>query len=119
MSGYLYILELEDNCYYVGISNDISNRLQQHFDNQGCLWTIIHKPIDIYLVSKIESDFDELNITLDMMRTYGINRVRGACFSETRLLSYKYKIAEMLLRTINNSCYTCGGRHMSSQCPTS
>lgn len=35
MKGYMYILECSDGSYYVGSTNDIELRLQQHQNGEG------------------------------------------------------------------------------------
>ena len=41
----LYVLELEDECYYVGIAYDIKHRFESHMSGGGSKWTKLHKPL--------------------------------------------------------------------------
>jgi predicted GIY-YIG superfamily endonuclease len=46
---YIYILKLEGGKYYVGKTNNVDQRLQQHFDGTfGSAWTRLHRPIALF-----------------------------------------------------------------------
>jgi hypothetical protein len=36
---YVYVLRLQDDCWYVGKSANVERRLQQHIDAAGAVWT--------------------------------------------------------------------------------
>lgn len=38
----LYVLQLENGKYYVGKTNDITRRYNEHKEGKGCEWTKIH-----------------------------------------------------------------------------
>ena len=44
---YVYVWELDDGKYYVGWSENLSNRLASHLSNEGATWTKKYKPISI------------------------------------------------------------------------
>jgi predicted GIY-YIG superfamily endonuclease len=44
MTTNVYILELLDNCYYVGRSKCVEKRLMDHMQGKGSSWTQLHKP---------------------------------------------------------------------------
>lgn len=72
----VYILELENNKFYIGLSTDINNRLYRHFNGYGSVWTKLHKPIK--LVECIIGDsLVEKSKTLEYMSNYGWQNVRG------------------------------------------
>lgn len=84
----LYVLELQDGCYYVGITQNHKHRLSQHFKGNGSVWTSLHKPIkklgwkrlretDKNQVYRIES-----MTTLRLMNKFGWKMVRGGWFSD-------------------------------------
>ena len=72
---WLYILELEDKKYYVGVTNDLGNRLNQHSSKTGALWTQLHKPIAVaYLKSNVLYK-DKNTITRRYMKLFGAENV--------------------------------------------
>lgn len=105
---YCYVLKLEEDNYYVGLTSNLKRRIKEHFDNNGSKWTKIHKPIEIHSLHEISSIyiapeyydilpyFDiyslrgchesfeisdlyvESYITYDMITKYGFNKVRGS-----------------------------------------
>lgn len=75
--SWIYTLLLEGNNYYVGFTENLSQRMEQHFTGIGAKWTQLHKPIRIIDVVPETNDWQEDFTTLCMMRKYGINKVRG------------------------------------------
>ena len=43
----VYVLKLEQNKYYVGVSKNVYKRIQEHFNSNGSQWTKLYNPIDI------------------------------------------------------------------------
>jgi hypothetical protein len=80
---YIYILQLENDKYYVGKSNSLIDRL----DNFIVLsdWTKKYKPIKIMEQIPNCDDFDEDKYTLKYMKEYDISNVRGGSFYQSRL----------------------------------
>lgn len=74
---WIYTLLLSDNNYYVGFTENLEQRMEQHFNGEGAKWTQIHKPIKIIEVVPETNDWQEDFTTLVMMRKYGIQKVRG------------------------------------------
>jgi predicted GIY-YIG superfamily endonuclease len=70
----VYILRLEDDCYYVGITMNLNQRLAQHWTESGAKWTKLHKPIEVL---RVVYRGDEQDITNDMIALYGREKVRG------------------------------------------
>ena len=52
MTSFVYALKLEDNCYYVGSTDDIDTRLYRHFSGKGAAWTQLHKPKKVVMVKR-------------------------------------------------------------------
>lgn len=81
----LYILKLQDNKYYVGITTKTPQiRMQEHVNGvRVAYWTAKHKPVEIILeedlgrVSKAHAEKYENKVTRDLMKQHGINNVRG------------------------------------------
>ena len=42
---FIYVLKLHNNKYYVGKTDNPDNRIENHYKNNGSLWTKKYKPI--------------------------------------------------------------------------
>lgn len=76
--GVVYILELEQNKYYVGHTKepDLKRILDHGNTKQSAQWTKVYKPIRV--IKTVEgSTCDEDRITLHAMEVYGWQNVRG------------------------------------------
>lgn len=83
-----YILELEDNCWYVGNTNNLSTRLSQHFTSVGgSHWTSKHTPLRVHQIVYPSCKHNELLYTLAYMDKYHTKNVRGAYWTKERILS--------------------------------
>ena len=82
---YIYVLELENNKYYIGRTNNPEIRIDQQFQNDGSSWCKQHKPISILELKENCDNFDEDKITLQYMNQKGIENVRGGSFCNTIL----------------------------------
>lgn len=83
-----YILQLDNGKYYVGTCNDIKHRIKKHIHGQGSAWTKKHK----YKSTCLEVDIDddcalewEKQTTLQMMRYFGWENVRGYAWTSCNL----------------------------------
>jgi len=88
----LYVLRLEDECYYIGQSRKerIETRLRKHFKGKGSAWTQLHPPIEIIEQTAMVCDYrggelQENQKTIEYMKKYGIDKVRGGFFSNCDL----------------------------------
>jgi len=104
----IYILELEDEFWYVGRTYDIKKRILEHSEGRGCSWTRLHKPIRCKGVVKDVSTYDELKYTLMYMEQYGIDKVRGSVYCKIELDENEKKEIERHIRAARNECYNCG-----------
>jgi len=74
----VYVLELEDNCWYVGITHNLNLRFAQHMAGDGARWTKEHKPIRIFDVYSEDASLQlENEVTLAFIKEYGGDKVRG------------------------------------------
>ena len=88
---WLYILELEDNKWYVGItSKSPEERFVEHSQHKrAAYWTMKHKPVkvelfeDLGIVSKTHAEEYENKITRKLMKERGLNNVRGGDLRDT------------------------------------
>ena len=49
---YVYILQLKDNTYYTGITNDIANRLQMHREGKGSKYVRSRLPLKLVFLEE-------------------------------------------------------------------
>ena len=73
----VYCLQLEDNKWYVGTSNQINLRIAGHIVGEGARWTRIYKFQKIHSVC-LGGRGVEKQVTLQMMLKHGWKNVRGA-----------------------------------------
>ena len=78
---FIYVLELENNRYYVGKTNYPEFRIDQHFESNACAWTTKYKPLnkDPLIIPNCVA-LDEDKYTKQYMDKYGIDNVRGGSF---------------------------------------
>ena len=117
MNTNIYILELENNKYYIGKTDDVSKRYEQHVNGNGSYWTKINKPISIIKTIENCSVFDEDKYVKEYMFKYGINNVRGGTYNQIKINDDIIKFLENEFKTSNNLCYNCGGfDHFVEEC---
>ena len=75
--GTVYVLKLEDNCFYIGFTNYMTLRMEQHFSGNGSVWTKKHKPISIECEFKDKTLNYENYLTEEAIKKYGYDYVRG------------------------------------------
>jgi len=107
MSEFIYILQLGQNKWYVGRTNNLQQRIQQHMDNEGCEWTKLYGFISVESTSQ-GNGFDEDKITLECMDTYGIENVRGGIYSNIDLSLEQMLTIRKQLNHNKNLCLACG-----------
>jgi hypothetical protein len=87
MASYVYILSCENSKFYVGRTNDIGTRFLKHKLGQGAQWTRLHRPTSI-LDLVPDGPFQELVCTLQMMKTHGLDHVRGGPWCNLELSTW-------------------------------
>ena len=75
--NYIYVLKLEEDKYYVGRTSNILIRIEQHFKGEGAIFTKAFKPIKVIELNEELTKQDERNKTLEYMKIYGWQNVRG------------------------------------------
>ncbi len=78
----IYVLKLENNKWYVGKTRCLKRRLKEHFSGRGAKWTQLHAPLECVEISFI---IDEKTMTLNYMKKYGWENVRGYCWCARNL----------------------------------
>lgn len=75
-TAYVYVLDLENGKYYVGWSECVLRRLDEHFSGDGSLWTKTHRPVAIRTVFQGTKE-DEKMATVRLVHEKGFDFVRG------------------------------------------
>ena len=114
---FTYILELEQNKYYVGTTNNPDVRINNHFSSNGSVWTKKYKPLKVLEVIPDCDKFDEDKYTLKYMEKYGINNVRGGSFCEIKLNDSNLVTLHKIINSVTDKCYICGDKgHYANKC---
>lgn len=80
----LYVLALNEGKFYVGITKEIERRLAEHKSGIGARYTSYYKPIGVVYRQNLktrykkEAERQEHILTIQLMKKYGVDRVRGA-----------------------------------------
>jgi predicted GIY-YIG superfamily endonuclease len=115
----LYVLQLEDDKWYVGKTDDVQKRFEQHKTGKGgSAWTKEYKPVKIADTRPINSVHDETNVTKDLMKKYGIDNVRGGAYCQVTLPEEQVNSIRHELNSGSDKCYNCGMKgHFANRCP--
>lgn len=117
MSKSVYILELEQNKWYIGSSINYKSRVDSHFSGNGSEYTKLYKPIKLHKVYSNSDEIDEDNYTLKYMSQYGIDNVRGGTFTQIFLDNHHKKVIQEMIFSRENKCYKCGSKdHKVNEC---
>jgi len=111
----IYVLRCENGKYYVGKTSNVDRRFAEHLNGDGSEWTKHYAPHEIIEDHDMNSDFDEMNKTLEYMKRYGIDHVRGAQWSNMNLTSEQQ--ANIMAAINTDGCFHCGEMgHFSNNC---
>lgn len=104
----IYVLRLEGGRYYVGKSDNVMNRYQQHTKGSGSAWTRKYKPVSLEKTIENVSSFEEDKVTKEYMSKYGIDKVRGGSYVEVELSEFHTDALKMEIWGAKNLCTQCG-----------
>lgn len=80
--GCIYILQLENDCWYVGHAEDFKERLKQHTNKkQKATWIQRNPFIAVTIILQNLPKSEESLVTLDLMCLYGVDKVRGGAYT--------------------------------------
>ena len=100
MSSYIYVLHCRENKFYIGRTTDLATRFLKHKAGTGAQWTKSYGPLAIIDVLP-DYPFAELTTTLDYMKRYGLDNVRGGPWCGTDLLDSQKTFIRNLLEAEN------------------
>lgn len=113
----IYVLRLADGKYYVGKTDNVEKRYQQHLSGNGCAWTRKHKPISVEKTITGASSFDEDRYVKEYMSKHGIDNVRGGQYVEMYIGDAQREEIKKSIRGAKNLCMRCGrGNHWAKDC---
>jgi len=104
----IYIIRCEGDRYYIGKTNDLERRRQQHLNGTASAWTKKYKPISIEKIIPNASHFDEDKYTKEYMSKYGIDKVRGGSYVEIELDDFQKEILNREIWGAKDLCKQCG-----------
>ena len=104
----VYVLRLEGGRYYIGKSDNVMNRYQQHLGGSGSAWTRKYRPVSLEKIIENVSSFEEDKITKEYMSNYGIDKVRGGSYFEVELSKFHTDALNMEIWGAKDLCTNCG-----------
>ena len=97
----VYVLELEDDCWYVGITHNLNMRYAQHLSGDGAVWTKMHPPKRIHEVYVEDATFKlENEVTRKLIAIYGEDKVRGGAWCQ-RTPKGKHMTGDQFVECVN------------------
>ena len=114
---FIYILKLQHDCYYVGKSTNPSKRMCQHKNKRGSAWTRIHTPIRLMKKMRMTSALQEDQVTEELMKKKGIDKVRGGVYNQVNLPKHMKETLRAKLFHASDKCLICGSNnHFARNC---
>ena len=104
----IYVLKLEGGRYYVGKTDNLKKRLEQHARGNGSAWTKKYTPLSIVKTMKDVSPFEEDKVTKEYMAKYGVDKVRGGAYVSVVLDDDQHRSLERELFAVQDKCVHCG-----------
>ena len=116
---YVYIIQLEDNRFYVGTTCNPQFSMSRHFNAAGTPWTTKYNPIKIIEFIPDCDKYDEDKHVRRYMENYGIDRVRGGSFCDEVLPDAMRRMLEDMKHVTETACSKCGQHgHLMRNCVT-
>jgi predicted GIY-YIG superfamily endonuclease len=96
---YVYVWELEDDKYYIGWSENLSRRLDEHITEEGSLWTKKYNPIGILEIVRGDKQLERLK-TLHYMKKKGFDNVRGSVWCAVEYKTVPFEVQKFLIKDV-------------------
>ena len=117
MSTNIYVLRLEGGRYYVGKTDNLERRQQEHLNGTGPAWTKKYKPVAVEEIIRNASPFDEDRYTKEYMSKYGVDKVRGGAYCQINLDDSQIEAINRETRGVKDLCSKCGrAGHFAKNC---
>ena len=114
---FIYVLQLENNKFYIGKTENPQFRLNNHFNFNGSVWTKKYKPLKVLKIIPNCNNFDEDRYTKEYMSKKGINNVRGGTYCKIKLDNDEIELLKKEINGANDCCYICGSnQHFANNC---
>ena len=120
---YLYTLELQDQCWYVGTTATPGMRLANHRSGRGSVWTRAHPPmggfasLEAVAGDEVDARLQEDLLVKRLMVNYGVDAVRGGSYSRERLSEGERAVLEREVWHATGACLRCGRQgHWATSC---
>ena len=113
----VYVLRLRSGKYYVGKTDNLDRRIEQHMSGRGAAWTQKYKPVAVEKTYKNAGQFDEDKVTKEYMAKYGIENVRGGTYVSVELDESQEDAVQKEIRGATDCCTRCGRKgHFVKDC---
>jgi len=119
----VYVLQLQDGGYYVGKSDNIDARVQQHTSGVGSAWCchkggVVKEIPTVFPGSLQDVSSWEMNETVTQMLLHGYGNVRGWEFTSCQALSTgELDTIKNVIMGQTDMCRNCGnGGHFAQTC---
>lgn len=80
-----YVLSCKDDCYYVGLTDNLDSLFMEHWSGVASPWTKLHTPIKVEFVVRNAESYDETALLRECFKKYGIDKVRGGAFDTVEI----------------------------------
>ena len=117
-ASYIYVLQLEDNKFYVGKTRNPKLRIGDHFSvGGGAKWTQRYKPVKVLEVRPSTGQCSESFVTQEYMSRHGMDNVRGGPWCNLELTDAEEEVIDKMLLSHKDCCYNCEEKgHLASEC---
>ena len=113
----IYVLRLEGGRYYIGKSDNVMKRYEEHLNGAGSAWTTRYPPVTLVKTINSVSAFEEDKTVKEYMAVYGIDMVRGGSYVTEALTAAQRFALQQEIWSAQGRCSRCGSSgHWVSTC---
>ena len=98
--GWVYVLKLEQGRWYCGFTDNLDQRISQHYLGRGADWTRIWRPVSVFSVSEGGLELENAQ-TVALMAQHGWRMVRGGRYTSPALSSQPKVLGAVLARAVS------------------
>ena len=104
----VYVLKLEGGRYYVGKSDNVMKRYEEHLNGVGSGWTARYPPVSLVKTIEGVGPFEEDKTVKEYMGLYGIDKVRGGTYVTEKLTDAQHSVLKQEIWASQDRCTRCG-----------